>query len=241
MDPYFGSILLLAPFSDSGGGAANIKDYGPQGIVPTFTGAGGMTVTQDNTVPLFGLNTLHVERTTAQNVVLMNFILNSHRLNPALPYCIEFWYNIIGKASVHTMNPIMCDLASQSSPGVYNGNLVQFAGTGNANTRATCTPGALFDYTVPLNQWNYYAFQYVPGATPTTYATHNASFGAFALPWDLPTNPPALDGIRMRGLAGVSGVGTRSYNIRTAQLRVTAANRYGTSAAPIPTGPWPLA
>ena len=240
-DPYFSDVMLLAPFSDSG---QNFVDYGPLNNPAALFGSGTMTTTQDDTVPLFGLNTLHTERTLAQNALSVMFTnLTYTPIMAPMPICIEYWFNILsGPGAAITLAPRLHSFRCQSAPGAFGGTSSFNDGEATSDIVFTCNPGSsLYRRTVSLSTWHYFCLQFVPGVVPSTVVTIDNEYIPFSFGWDIQFAPPTLPGFRMFSPQNVNGTGTRAYNNRIAQLRITKANRYGVaSAAPIPTAPWPL-
>jgi len=234
VDPFFDDVLLLLPLTGTG---QTVVDYGPlaASTVIAFDGAAPVyTYEQNGNYPLFGQNTLYQDRPAIQFGRTLQAINSVNTLSNAKALCIELWFNTVALQDYDLF--YAAEFAQQSAPGVFAGPRAQMYQTLDFIYEAYWLGNGFTPLTTPLGLggWNYMALQKL-AASSTTYCSLNG-----ALIGTINITLSALNGWRFRlpnfGAAFAGTFGTAAAG----EIRMTAADRYGSSAAPVPTAPWPL-
>lgn len=239
-DPHFSKILALAPCSGAG---SVITDAGPLGGTFAADWGGPVSYDQNSGDQLFGLNTLEITQALTAVPYRQTLRNLSAVINPDEDLCFEYWFNQTSARNA-VGAPRQFLLQSQSAPGVFKGGFLMTASLGanrmrfhENGTRPTTGPDqvrlppAHVDISTAAGVWNYVAGQYI-ASERKIYASLNGNFVGSVL-----SNFVGGVGFMLALPFADSNI---NYQIRFAQLRVTAANRYGTGAAPVPVAPWPL-
>lgn len=233
VDPFFDDVFLLTPLSGSG---QDFVDYSPESANNILTIQNGIAgplgvYEQNNAVPLFGsVNTLRCERQTTQAGSLAYFTNSGYSILSTDDVCSEIWFNCDVFSSTQAY---YLWLLLQNSPGTYTQVFHEIRQFNSTRARAIGSGLPRVNIDGPLSTWYYVAIQTISGTGLAYVSANGVSLGT----------TPSL---------GLSRTGFRCYlphfsslalgssgKFAGGQLRLTKANRYGTSAAPVPTAPWP--
>lgn len=230
--PPVNPVLYLLAMDGSG---TTFVDDGPDHLTVSRVGGVSDIITQNSDVTLFGLPTGLFNRPVG-NVPLagLEWTNPSKVLAVGDDYCIEWWeYFVSGTISASSLlqHALLWTGSNLSNFVMYSGvagNFVFF-------TNSSGVPSSLAIVASALN-WHYCAMQYV-AADDKTYCSMD---GALVATLNSLDNPGTVTGFRGRAFCNNPGSSTsRIFSSRLAQVRGTKANLYGSSAAPVPTGPWP--
>lgn len=231
-DPFFASVLLLLPLSDSG---STVTDY--SSFANPVTTVGTPTVNsifdQNNGNTLFTENTLQaqknlggIERVTAYTVN------NASQIGANDDLVFEGWF-------YYTNCNTVSSALARFTQGVGNNRwgIEPTALTPNNITWRTSVATATNQAGITWNAWHYFAMQTVD-ASNLTYC----SIDGVLLQTLFTSNPGSVQWQCFVGGnvdTAPPGPTADTYNVRYAQIRATKANRYGSTAAPVPSRPWP--
>jgi len=230
--PPVNPVLYLLAMDGSG---TTFVDDGPDHLTVSRVGGIGDTIEQNSDVTLFGLPTGYINRiSTATTYAGLQWTNPAKTCLPTDDYCIEWFIYPINGTVIETMH--MLQHALLWLPG-NNSSFGNTFGNGG-NTRCYVNIGGIpssGSISTPNNSWSYLAMQYL-ASDNQVYCSCNGSLVA-----TLNAQPVSnASSFRGRVFTNLPGAGSgRLYSARMAQVRGTLANLYGSSAAPVPTGPWP--
>lgn len=234
-DPYWNDVLLLLPFDGSGQTFVDLGPLSADNAISLIGGGGDETFEQNSGVQLFDSPTLELTQVagTGNNT---NIYINNTSL--ALPLdtdmCMEWWFYQTAWAAASTPIHGWVEFANA---GLIAGRstpvqAMTFRGQNNG-------PGETFDTgTYGSGVWRYVAMQYVDADSKVYVYIDGTQVGDYICSIDYGSGMEFFCG-DSASLAPTGGA-SFAYALRIAQMRITAANRYGNvSTIDVPTEPWP--
>lgn len=226
VDPFWSSVMVLAPLDGTG---PVLQNLAPNDFQFVSEGTGTFIHTQDDTIPLFGRNTLHIEKTVSETYYRQFVDAPAAVYTAGTDVCCEYWVNNQDASAVSgAPNEMQFGL---NLSGSYNTRTIAVQKLGTTLRRCLASPNQ--DVAALLNSgWHYCAVQYIGSLGRVYFSMDGVLIGNGTR---LLTT---LTGWRFFMPYNVSN--SVLYTLRVAQMRLTFANRYGTQAAPVPSGPWPV-
>jgi hypothetical protein len=193
------------------------------------------TIDQNSDVTLFGLPTMHAERIAGSAPRRYIEVSANEEIAPESNLCLEWWgYPITGSANSECPALARIRLDNQSvlmgMKHAATPTMRFYAGVEGVNNSGS--QPYLFD------QWNYCAIQYVAADKKAYCSVNNVLVNTMTFVNGL-TATLSTSFVGLLLSSGTTGNFNRIWESRLAQIRCTRGNLYGSSAAPIPAGPWP--
>lgn len=240
-DPYWSDVLLLLPFDGSGQTFVDVGPLSADNTIAVIGGGGTETFEQNSTQTLFGNPTLEMTQVAFSGVDTNIFLENTTVQVPAgSDICMEYWYYQTSWAFAATplhgwaqfRVPGEDLLASTSYP--VPARSLYFRTTNNG-------PGeSLITGSYDSGTWHYVAIQYVQDDLKAYVYVDGVQAGSYIASMNFALGMRFFVGDATGTGSPPNGGSTVSYSMRLAQMRLTAANRYGNvSSIEVPTEPWP--
>lgn len=241
-DPYWSNVLLLLPFDGSGQTFVDLGPLSADNALSVNGGGAAETFDQNTGGTLFGESTLQMVQPGAGGGNSINlFVSNTTKALVAdSDFCIEYhwrqsswaaattpihaWFT---RGSVVTGGPPLLAARSDPTSDLY------FRTTNNSPGETLEVGGYSAD------TWRHVAMQYVAADFKTYVYVGGTKVGEYTSSLNAPSTGFTVS---IGDFFGTTAPGPESfgYSLRLANLRITAANRYGNVASiDVPTEPWP--
>lgn len=227
VDPFYSQVLALAPLTGNPGDLP--VDLGPLALPCTLVNPSAMTypLEMNGDDPLFGLNTLYVNRAASDALKYFEFLDAVTPFTSVDSFCWEGWMKFINVPN----NQLFCGPRFQPTVGT------PFTAWAVTNTGVRVGANSSRFKAATVNTWHYFCGQYIgqgDGKGSYYLSLDGVSMGA---PFNLAAAINTIGFALQLIIGSLPPNGAAEY--RFGQLRYTAANRYGSNPAPMPSGPWP--